>query len=139
MLLHSRPLVSGKVPIPTSLIMTQSLHNLHRAIQNQKLWLKLPTPPVQHVESDRGISNAPREAFSPTESWQSPACDKLVLTLLDHTSFEASGCEGNDTCRSHTAFRGVIAVLPGHKWFAERSSEHHCVPPPGCKKTPKIY
>lgn len=44
--------------------------------------------------SARGISNAPREAFSPAGSWQPPAYGKLVQTLLDHTSFEASGCEG---------------------------------------------
>lgn len=94
MLLHSRPLVSAKLPSSTSLIVTQPLPNLHGAIQNQKPWLKLPTSPVQHVQSARGFSNAPREAFSPAGSWQPPACDKLVQTLLDHTSFEAMGCEG---------------------------------------------
>lgn len=94
MLLHSRPLVSAKLPSPTSLNVTQPLPNLHGAIQKQKPWLKLTTSPVQHVWSARGSSNAPREAFSPAGSWQPPACDKLVQTLLGHTSFEARGCEG---------------------------------------------
>jgi len=68
---------------------------------------------------------------------QNPGSHPLVTSLCRHSwtkevPWSTSKCEGNVICRGHTSFRGVIAVLPRHGWFAESSSEQPCVPPPGC-------
>lgn len=54
---------------------------------------------------------------------QDPGSHPAVQTLLDHTGLKvpgsASRCERNGTCRDHTSFRDVMAVLPDMGGFQE--------------------